>query len=633
LGLADHNAVSYYYNGLAPQNIPLQAKLANLVNSKNFSYSHTFLPDYGKADWHRHILSFRGRKPFAVIDLLEPKVAGDYQINFNWHFLGNGKVEDRNSYYGKRIAGRHETGFFLTYPASSAGVFEQLEPERKKLMERHYILPAELKFISLAFSKKSGGTPVGMLTLLSAWRINKPAVPEVKQIDQTSYIVKFNDQSFYIVMPMPGKTAYDNGKVKAIADFAAFSDKTMFLVNATQVTINNQDIFKKEKAFTGEIAVNNPELSKILAENVISQTVSETTPTLPAVGKIVKSLEIKSGTKILRTESGFIIGTADGNIVSYDSGLHEQKSFKAAGEVLSLINSKDKGILAGTSSGKLYSFDSHLNPKWQVSIPQCNHQGLWYSLRGPKVKTLFTTEFNGKSMIFAGMGDEMLQAVSSDGKLLWNRLLKWGIPCEFVAGDFRGQGKELIAGIGIIAQTPEMYMISPAGKIHFKSRVQNSGSGGMTLLKQTDGKLLVGTSRGTLGLYEVNKAAILKVWDIKLGRRLNGAALVMQSGKKIIAAISDSGFVNAFDMQGKHLWFTNLNSPVKFIKALPNGNGFITVTLKNISIINPGGEELASQKVPGEVLDFSISQMNGKTFATILTAASITQLQLNTNNQ
>jgi outer membrane protein assembly factor BamB len=641
LGLADHNAVSYYYNGLAPQKFPLQAKLANLANSKNFSYSHTYLPDYGNATWHRHVLSFKGRKPFAVIDLLVPKAPGNYRVNFNWHFLGNGKVKGQNSYYGQRIAGKRETGFFLTYPAPTDGIFEYKEPKRKKFMEKRYILPSELKFISLVLSKKSTSTsPVGMLTLLSAWRIHKSVTPTVKQIDQTSYIIKFDNQSFYIAMPLPGKRIYNNGKIKVTANFVAFSDKIMFLVNATQVTIGNQEVFKSEKAFTGEIAVSDLKLDKLFVGSTMSQTVSSPVSNLLTVGKTIKSLRIKSGTKLLKTKSGFIIGSANGTLVRFDAKLQKLNSFKTESEILSLISSNDKGILAGTASGKLYCLDANLNLQWQVSIPQCNRQALWYSLGGPKVKTLFTSEFSGKPMIFAGMGDETLQAISNDGKLLWNQLLRWGIPCEVIAGNFRGKGKELIAGTGIISPTPEMYIVTPAGKVISKSRVQNSGAGtGITLLKKIGGKLLAGTSRGTLGLYKINKdrpetrGYIHKIWDINLGRRLTGAVVVSQAGKKIIVAISNSGFVNAFDMQGRQLWFTDLNSSIKLIKPIPGENKLIAATLKKIFILTLQGKVLASQGLPEKVIDFSITQTNGNIFTTILTRNNITQLQLTINRK
>lgn len=638
-GLADHNAASYFYNGLAPQKLPQQAKLAKLSNSKNFSYSHTYLPDYGNATWHRHVLHFKDRGPFAVIDLLVPKSPGDYLVNFNWHFLGNGKVKDQNSYYGQCTVGKNETGFFLTYPTSTDSVFEYRDSKRKKFMEKSYILPAELEFISLVLNKKSTGTPIGMLTLLSAWRISKDTTPTVKQIDQTCYWIKFNNQSFYIVMPLPGENNYKNDKIKVVADFVAFSDKTMFLVNATQVIIDQREVFKSEKPFTGEIILDGLDLDKLSAESTVSKVASSPVATLPVVGEIIKSVNVESGTKLLKTASGFVIGTAEGNIVHFDSKLQKQNSFKAEGEILSLISSNDEGIIAGSASGKLYRFDSNLKMKWQVTIPQNNWYALWYSLGGPQVKTLFTTGFNGESIIFAGMGDATLQAVSDDGKLLWNRILEYGIPCELIAGDFRGKGTELIAGTGIISSTPEMYVVTPAGKIMFNSRAQNSGAGtGITLLRKVDDKLLAGTSYGTLGLYRINKdslgtkGAIHKIWDISLGRKLNGAAMFSQAGKTIIAAISDSGFINAFDMQGKQLWFTDLDHPVKLIKGIPDKNELIVVTLKNIFIIDTDGIKLAVQEMPENVIDFSIAKADGETFITILTEDNIIQLRLSSAN-
>ncbi len=627
--MSQHNSVTFYHNGLAPESVPTQALLKKACNTKSFAYSHTCLPGYGNTQWHRYVLFFRNKGPFAVLDLLALKdnIPGDYLANFNWHFLGSGQLSEKNSFYGQRTQGKHTVGFFLSHSPADAGMYVSQNAKRRKILEKIYVISPELKFYSVIMNQTAGpDAPAGMLTLLSSWRDRKPLVPQVRQYNAMCYRVDFDRQSYYIMVPVPGKKACAFGRIKAVADFVAFSHKVMFAINASSVTINGKELIDKATPFTGEITIDCQDFDALPGNQ--SHSINKPDPGisyLPESGGILHTNNVKAGTALLKTNTGYVVGTATGELICFDSNLKKQNSFQCKGEVLSLIIDKKQNILAGTASGNLYCFDRSLNKRWQTSIPQKNFRVPWFSLGGPRVKTLFSTDFNGKSLILAGMGDSTLQALDSNGKLLWNRLVEWGVAAQIV------KSKEyLIAGTGIISPTPEMYVISPAGKILGKTRAQNSGPGtGITLLRQVDNGLLVGTSSGALGLYYMDSLCKMQLrWNVNLGRKATDAVIIQNGTEKIIVVTSESGFINAFSIKKKQLWFTNLHNPVKLLKRLTEAGKLLAATGNEVFILNYHGRVIASRKFTGRIVDMSSHQISGRNLITVLTSEKIIQFDL-----
>ncbi len=602
-GIDCHNSLTYTTNGLGPLNVPVAAKLLMTANTQEYSYSLTELPEYGDIDWYRHVLFFRESGPFLVLDVIKPHKDGGFRTAVHWHILGEAEYREGNIRAFQRSRNnKAEAGFSLDYPQNAGiSMHHKTDETRLKLMKRSIILNAATKFNAIVLSREAElkkGERTSFLSMLRSDR-KMPEEATINQLSALSFMLEFKGQKYIIAIPdKSGQIKAD--KLCIEADFALITDKQLFLANPKAAVIGGYNYISKPKPGGHVIKITDEKYQKIIEQAIDrlaktkmkDQAVPSIKNAIAGVSAIssIKRFKItdpKQFTSFVNRDGKTVIavGAYDGSITLLDHSLQVLKTTQVKPQLLSLTTGDIDGdglpeLLAGTEKGWICALDSdNLKLRWQTCVPQQNQEALWYSMRGNQVINLAVANLNGKApLIFAGMGDETLQALSADGKRLWNRLLQWGLANKLAAGKFLpDKNNQIAVGIGIISMSAKLYLFDASGEI--KSCVNIPAGYGSSVTAMLTGHFmpgalaesLVGTSSGLLIMYHGDKnGTIQPVWIQNLDQKINGIARLSNPSKQDIFVIgSENGFIHGFSPAGKQKWVKYLQQPVNSVVCFP----------------------------------------------------------------
>ncbi|MBM4087309.1 MAG: PQQ-like beta-propeller repeat protein, partial [Planctomycetes bacterium] len=219
----------------------------------------------------------------------------------------------------------------------------------------------------------------------------------------------------------------------------------------------------------------------------------------------------------------------------------------------------------------------------------------------------------GKTLCVA-TGDQRLHGVNAKGERLWTFWSYAGIFGIHGLVDIAG-GKAIVGGNPVLSSTDVVYFLK--GGDTFARRVHLDGWGS-TLSSLAiadmngDGKseILVGTGRGSL--YALAADSESPLWNAKLGDDVRGVGIVHgDRGVRFVAAGSMTGFVTAFDGQGKKLWATAVGAPVRFLSIGPGQpREAIVAALADgtVALLDANGALTHAAKLPAAPSAFALAR-------------------------
>lgn len=601
-GIGCHNSLTYTMNGIGPMEVPVAAKLLENGNTKSFSYSLSALPEYGEAAWLRHILFFRDKGPFLVLDVLKAHNSGKYRLALNWHVLGEAEFNTGNIKVSQLSRdGKNRGEFSLDYPQNAGIAIKPSEdPKRLKLMKRNVLLNASTRFYSIVQSKNAElgkGESTGLLSMLRSNKNTSLPVSRIIQLSELTYLLDCDGEKFMIAAP-GGSGIINLTGVKIKADFALIGNDKLLLVNPAYAQIDKYNFVKTANKGVLEVDIEDPEAGKFIGnmlESLFKQCGKLKSPgkksLIAGLKKIdpVKRFKLDSPKQIvmlqnIKGQDLTAVGSYNGEVTLLDRKLKFVKSRRIKSKIMSMAAGDLNGdkvpeLLVGTEDGWLSCLDADLKLCWQIQIPQQKKIILWYSLGHNQIAALKVAELENKTpMIFAGMGDGTLQAVSADGKMLWNKVLEWGIAHKLeTVNRLPDKGKLLAVGIGVISMLARIYYLNASGEIITDMNILSGNGGAISDMvsgnfsSKTVTELLAGTNSGFIGLYKGNSNGRISVeWEHNLDQCITGTvAIPAGKGKSIFIIASENGFVHGFTANGKQLWFKDFQSPVVALTRIP----------------------------------------------------------------
>lgn len=543
--MSHHNAVTVLRDGEG-ELPPGFAALEKLRSSPRGGYAHTVLPKHNGVDWHRKITWLPGRH-FLVNDVMHVRKDGEYRFDCRWRTLGEPGLEGRNLIVDQKGVQLH---------IENCGA-QRLELERDEFRGSYFTQWAKKKYAH--------------------------ADPILNILTQT----------------ITGR--FRRGEVVRFANLIRIS-------SARRVRTGSPSRRSIPGSRGGQaVGPALRELWKLKLPAPIRDVQAGAHGILLALASGSVALLDQNGRQRWQRHLGAAVGSVAVGDINGD-GANE--------------------IVAGADDARLYVLSAHGKLLWKHKMPALDSGNLW-ALPTPRVVRVRCADLDGDGCdeIVAGVGNLHLHVLAGDGRRLkscldwartglrklpsakgatrelWRRF-SWGTWNTFDFADLNGDGRpEIIGGPGM----PPKSAASPGWILKFDGDVLaelnlDGWSGGLNALVIGDlageGKPLValGTMKGWVRLLEPpkhlgrklrlkpgqvvvdhtsghNATFILRPpklrWERNLGDLITGLVSISdgRTGRRILVVGSSTGFVTAFDANGRKLWFCEMGSEVTSMLA------------------------------------------------------------------
>jgi len=203
------NDVDIWLNGMVNSNVPRAAALKKTFCGDGLAFVKTVVPNMTASCWERYLLYLKN-KAFIVIDRVEAKKTGAFDITCSWQLVGKTRTIILPSYTITTRSGVRLSS--AEFPISSAGGLVQGKISRK-LESSQTIIFANI--ISTVHSPKS-----------------------IYKIDKGAYLIKGRGKAFTSV------NSFASGPISVEAEFAYIGQGLVFLSNAKSLSINGNILFQ-----------------------------------------------------------------------------------------------------------------------------------------------------------------------------------------------------------------------------------------------------------------------------------------------------------------------------------------------------------------------------------------------------
>ena len=210
------NDLSIWRNGMTEPHVARSADLKLHLETENFAFIQTAVPDMPGSSWERRILYLKERMAL-VVDKVVPREAGSFDVVTSWQMGGSVKGGGKPSRRFQSANGAAVVSADLPLQSRSASILQgrlsrDLQP----------------------------GEPLTLATLFFSSASPKALAP----LGRGGYLVSGTHRAYVVTIPVSTK------ELTVMADFAYIDSERIFLEGATELRLKGEVIFHSDRPVT-----------------------------------------------------------------------------------------------------------------------------------------------------------------------------------------------------------------------------------------------------------------------------------------------------------------------------------------------------------------------------------------------